>query len=112
METIEAHVFSHGHAYRFGRDEYLPTLPNMDPGWAVMFLRALQARIAAKSYRGIARGPTISIGLAIVDVDCFLTDREVQGRANTAKNYAKSTEKGRIATFEGPLFREGDLILS
>ncbi len=37
---------------------------------------------------------------------------EVQARANAAKNYAKATEKGRIATFEGPLFREGDLALS
>ena len=77
-----------------------------------LLLRALQSRIAATSYRGIARGPTISIGLAIVDVDCFLTDREVQARANIAKNYAKATEKGRIAVFEGPLFREGDLVLS
>lgn len=111
MEAIEAHVFSHGHAYRFGGDEYLLTLPNMEPEWAIRFLRALQARIAAKSYRGIERGPTISIGLAVVDVDCFLTDREVQARANTAKNHAKSTEKGRIATFRGPLFREDDLAL-
>jgi diguanylate cyclase (GGDEF)-like protein len=112
MEAIEAHVFSHGHAYRFGGDEYVLTLPNMERSWAVMFLRALQARIAATSYRGIERGPTISIGLAVLDVDCFLTDREVQARANAAKNHAKSTEKGRIATFEGVLFRDADLALA
>lgn len=112
MEAIEAHVFSHGHAYRFGGDEYVLTLPNMERAWAVTFLRALQARIAGISYRGIAKGPTISIGLAVLDVDCFLTDREVQARANTAKNYAKANEKGRIATFEGVLFREGDLTLA
>jgi len=43
-------------------------------------------------------------GLAMLDVDCFLTDREVQARANAAKNHAKATEKGRIATFEGRCF--------
>lgn len=112
MEAIEAHVFSHGHAYRFGGDEYLLTLPNMGRDWAVEFLRALQSRIARTSYRGIERPPTISIGLCVVEVDCFLTDREVQARANQAKNHAKATEKGRIATFTGGLFRDADLELA
>lgn len=111
MEAIEAHVFSHGHAYRFGGDEYLLTLPNMDRPWAAGFLRSLQERIAGASYRGIPRAPTISIGLCPVDVDCFLTDREVLGRANQAKNHAKATQKGKIATFEGTLFRDGDVVL-
>jgi diguanylate cyclase (GGDEF)-like protein len=111
MEAIEAHVFSHGHAYRFGGDEYLLTLPNQDRGGAVASLRALQARIAAAPYRGMHRAPTVSVGLCLVDVDCFLTDREIQGRANAAKNHAKATEKGRIATFGGILFREADLEL-
>ena len=48
----------------------------------------------------------------MLDVDCFLTDREVQARANAAKNHAKSTEKGRIATFEGVLFRDADLVMA
>jgi diguanylate cyclase (GGDEF)-like protein len=109
MEAIEAHVFSHGHAYRFGGDEYVLTLPNMGRDWAVAFLRALQERIAQTEYRGIPRAPTVSVGLLVVDVDCVLTDREAQERANTAKNHAKATEKGRIATFSGPLFRDADL---
>lgn len=112
MEAIEAQVFSHGHAYRFGGDEYLLTLPNMDQRWAVGFLRALQARIAGQSYRGIPRPPTVSIGLVVVSVDCSLTDREVQARANSAKNHAKATSKGSIATFEGELFRDADLALA
>ena len=78
---------------------------------AAAFLRGLQARIARAPYRGMHRVPTVSIGLCIVDVDCFLTDREIQGRANAAKNHAKATEKGRIATFGGILFREADLVL-
>ena len=112
MEVIEAHVFSHGHAYRFGGDEYVLTLPNMGRGFAVELLRAMQRRLAEASYRGIASPPTVSIGLAIVDPDCFLTEREVQAAANLAKNHAKSTEKGRIATFAGASFREGDLELA
>ena len=57
------------------------------------------------------RAPTVSIGLAVVEVDTFLTDREIQSRANAAKNHAKATEKGRIATFAGALFRDPDLEL-
>lgn len=111
MEAIEAHVFCHGHAYRFGGDEYLLTLPNMSRPWVDDFLRALQARLAASTYRGVRRAPTISIGLCVVDADCFLTDREVLARANEAKNYAKANQKGRIATFEGPLFLNSELAL-
>lgn len=113
MESIEAHVFSHGHAYRFGGDEYLLTLPNMEHSFAELFLKDLQNRIAKTSYRGIDGAPTISIGLCVVDTDCFLTDREVLERANWAKNFAKTqagAQKGRIATFTGAMFRESDII--
>jgi diguanylate cyclase (GGDEF)-like protein len=109
MEAIEAHVFSHGHAYRFGGDEYMLTLPNQDGDAAASFLRALQARISRAPYRGMYRAPTVSIGLAVVDTVCFLTDREVQARSNLAKNHAKKTKKGAIASFGGMLFREADL---
>jgi diguanylate cyclase (GGDEF)-like protein len=111
MEAIEAQVFSHGHAYRFGGDEYMLTLSNQDRDSAVAFLRRLQARIARAPYRGMHRTPSVSIGLCIVDVDCFLTDREIQGRANVAKNHVKAREKGQIATFSGIRFRDADLEL-
>jgi len=111
MEAIEAHVFSHGHAYRFGGDEYLLTLPNMGRPWADGFLKALQERIAGTAYRGISKAPTISIGLCEVGVDCYLTDREVLARANQAKNFAKSTEKGRVAAFTSAQYRDEDLVL-
>jgi diguanylate cyclase (GGDEF)-like protein len=99
MEILEAHVFGHGHAYRFGGDEYVLLLPNMPDSWALPFLRALQERIASASFRGVQRSPTVSVGLFVVDVDCPLTDREVLSRANEAKNTAKEQEKGRIVGY-------------
>jgi hypothetical protein len=76
---------------------------------AIALLHLLQERIARAPYRGMYRTPSVSIGLCVIDADCFLTDREIQGRANVAKNYAKATEKGRIATFDGIRFRDADL---
>lgn len=111
MEAIEAHVFCHGHAYRFGGDEYVLTLPNQDRTWAGEFLRGLQARVARTPYGKIRRAPTLSVGLCTIDPDCYLTDREVLARANEAKNFAKSSRKGSIATYQGGLFRAGDLVL-
>src|SRR5262249_25660903 len=63
METIESHVFAHGHAYRFGGDEYMLTLPNMPRGWAIDFVRALQARVRERPYRSVHRPPTFSAGV-------------------------------------------------
>jgi diguanylate cyclase (GGDEF)-like protein len=99
MEVLEAHVFAHGHVYRFGGDEYVLILPNMSETWALPFLRALQERIANASFRGVERPPTLSVGLFVVDVDCPLTDREILSRANQAKNSAKEQEKGRIVEY-------------
>jgi diguanylate cyclase (GGDEF)-like protein len=112
METIEAHVFAHGHAYRFGGDEYVLTLPNAGRERAVGFLRALQDRLAQRRYRRVEHGPGVSIGLCVVAPDCWLTEREIQARANVAKQHAKASEKGRIALYEGELFRPEDLVLA
>ncbi len=112
MEAMEAHVFGHGHAYRFGGDEYVILLPNMGRAWAVDFLRGLQARIATAPYRRIPAAPTIPLGLAVAHVDTALIDRELLERANAAKGHAKATRKGSIATFEGELLRDSDLVLA
>jgi diguanylate cyclase (GGDEF)-like protein len=112
MEAIEAHVFGHGHAYRFGGDEYVLTLPNMTRAWAVEFARAMQERIAKTAYRGVSVAPTLSIGLIALDAESFLTDREALGRANAAKTFAKETKKGSVATFDGPLYRDEDRVIA
>ncbi|MCA9621942.1 MAG: GGDEF domain-containing protein, partial [Myxococcales bacterium] len=109
METIEAHVFAHGHAYRFGGDEYLLLLPNV--GWdaAQASLVRLQDRVSALECKGIRERVTISFGVVMVESDCILTDREVLAKANLAKNHAKTGEKDCIAYFDGPLHRPEDL---
>jgi GGDEF domain-containing protein len=111
MELLEAHTFARGHAYRFGGDEYVLLLPNTSERWAVELLRELSARLTTASFYGIQATLSVSAGLCHVDVDCMLTDREVLAKANLAKNFVKANEKGRIAHYSGPLFREEDLAL-
>lgn len=97
MEAIEAHVFIHGHAYRFGGDEYVVLLPNMTRGWAIEMLERLQDRLSRANYKGIDEAPTVSIGVCMVDPECWLTDREVLECANAGKARAKEQGKGSIA---------------
>jgi diguanylate cyclase (GGDEF)-like protein len=109
MELLEAHTFAHGHAYRFGGDEYVVLLPNMDGETAVAFMRRFSERLRELSLPGIDALPTVSAGICPVGPDCILTDREAQDRANRAKNAAKATGKNRIACYGGELYRDEDL---
>jgi diguanylate cyclase (GGDEF)-like protein len=102
MQAIEAHVFHHGYAYRQGGDEYLILLPSMSRSLAIQFLDELRLKLAELSYPEIPEKTTVSIGLCIAESDCPLTDRELLGRANQAKDFAKRSGKNRVATFRGP----------
>jgi diguanylate cyclase (GGDEF)-like protein len=102
LELVEAWVFGHGHAYRFGGDEYVLLLPNVSRRMAVTMLdelrrRVLQARFRAKDVR-----ISVTQGVCRVDPECPLTDREILARANGAKAYAKTTHKGGLAIVEAP----------
>ena len=112
MAAIEAHVFAHGHAYRFGGDEYVVLLPNVERAAAKESLRALQERLGAIHYPGVDEHTTVSMGLCHLAPRCFLTDREVQARANEAKNHAKRSGKNCIVSYRGELYRSGDLFVS
>src|SRR5207253_7063836 len=98
-QTLEAHVFHHGHAYRQGGEEYLVLLPSLSRALAIRFLDELRCKLAALTYPGIEERTTVSIGLCVVLPDCPLTDRELLQHANRAEQFAKKEGKNRIATF-------------
>jgi diguanylate cyclase (GGDEF)-like protein len=102
MQTLEAHVYHHGFAYRQGGDEYLVLIPSLSKTLAVAFLDELRCNLAALQYPDISGAPTVSIGVCCAEPDCPLTDRELRERANEAKKFAKGHGKNRIATYEGP----------
>jgi len=109
MQTIEAHLFHHGYAYRQGGDEYLILLPSLSKPLAISFLDELRCKLAVLSYPDIAERTTVSIGLCAADSDCPLTDRELLDRANRAKQFAKECGKNRIASYQGSRFIDQEL---
>lgn len=100
MRVLEAHVFCHGFAYRFGGDEYGIVLPNITPDAGVRSLDELRKTVAEQQYPEVSGRTTISIGMVFVHPDCYLTDLEIQKVANEAKNFAKEHGKNRIAKHE------------
>jgi diguanylate cyclase (GGDEF)-like protein len=102
MQTVEAHVYHHGFAYRQGGDEYLVLLPSLSKELTVAFLDELRRKLAAVQYPDIDGAPTVSIGVCCAEPDCPLTDSELRDRANLAKKFAKDQGKDCIATYEGP----------
>jgi len=111
MELLEAHTFAHGHAYRFGGDEYVVLLPNTDGAWALAFVRRFARALEDLRCPGIDRKPTVSVGLVTVGPDGFLTDREVLARADRAKAFAKQNGKHCVAGYAGELMNEADLVV-
>jgi diguanylate cyclase (GGDEF)-like protein len=110
MQSIEAHVYHHGYAYRQGGDEYLILVPSMSRSLAVVFLDELSAKLADLKYPEIEQKTTVSIGLCVVKPDSPLTDRELRDRAVRAKNFAKKEgSKNCIATFRSQRFIEEEL---
>jgi len=109
MSSVEAHIYGHGFAYRFGGDEYALLMPNADAELAMMLVTRLQNRVIGLRFRGIDMRITFSVGLCIADRDCFLTDGELFHKAEQAKNFAKREGRNRVAGYEGKLFDASDL---
>ena len=112
MQTMEAHVFHHGYAYRQGGDEYLMIVPSLSRALSVEFLDELRRKLADLQYPAIEGRTTVSVGLCVVDPDCHLTDRELLERASLAKKFAKDQGRNRIATYNGPRFKAGELTIA
>jgi len=110
--TLEAHTYAHGHAYQKVGDEYVIVPPNAGERTPLELLRDLQGALAELTYSGIEGRTTVSIGLCIAEPDCFLSNGEMEARANAAKNFAKDQGKHRIASYKGALFREADLYVA
>lgn len=111
MELMESHLYTHGQGYRYGGDEYILLLPNFSLAMGVGFIKEFQQKLRMISYRGIAEKTTVSIGALFVPSDCFLTEREVEDRANRAKNFAKQNGKNCIATYKGTYYNESELVI-
>jgi diguanylate cyclase (GGDEF)-like protein len=111
MQTLEAHVYHHGFAYRQGGEEYLVLLPSLSKMLAIAFLDELRIKLAGLKYPDIDGSTTVSIGFCTAGPDCPLTDRELRDRANQAKKFAKEQGKNCLATYEGPRFVADELRL-
>ena len=109
MSTLEAHVHSHGYAFRFGGDEYMVLLPNTSKEYATSFLHHLQEKVAALEFLDPEEKMTVSIGLTTASPESLLTDRELQERANVLKEMAKKDGKDRIAWADGDALELGDV---
>lgn len=100
MSSLESHVYSHGHAYRFGGDEYTVILPNMSSSQAIDFMKSFQTKLRELAYFAIDEHTEVSVGIFEVSENSIQTDREVEERAAFAKNFAKNNGKDCIATFK------------
>jgi diguanylate cyclase (GGDEF)-like protein len=102
LELVEAWSFGHGHAYRFGGDEYVILLPNASSRMAGVMLDELRQRVRSARFRARDVRLSITQGVCRVDPECPLTDREILAHANAAKAFAKAAHKGSIAVAQAP----------
>jgi diguanylate cyclase (GGDEF)-like protein len=109
MSAVEAHIYGHGYAYRFGGDEYALLMPNADADLAMTFVSGLRERVAALHFSGTDKTITISVGLCVAHRDCFLTDGELLQKAERAKNFANKKGRNRVGGYAGNLFDESEL---
>jgi diguanylate cyclase (GGDEF)-like protein len=112
MQALESFVYNHGFAYRYGGDEYVLILVNVSKASACQWLDSLRLKIKELTYQDIEERTTISIGYCLVEPDCYLTNRDIEKKANDAKNFAKNNGKDCIATYKNKEFELENLCLS
>ena len=109
MRAMEAHIYGHGYAYRMSGDEYALLLPNAGADLTMSFVNGLRKRVAALRFVGTDKTVVLSIGICVADRDCFLTDEELQQKAEQAMDFAKTQGRDRVAGYAGKLFDESEL---
>lgn len=109
MSEIDAFLYNHGFAYRYGGDEYVVIIPNMSLSDGVEYLRKLQNKISELSFFGITDKLQVSIGMVGVNKDTFYTNQEIEERAVFAKNFAKANGRNCIAIIDSHLLKDDDV---
>ncbi len=110
MSELESNVFSHGHAYRFGGDEYVVLLPNMSAQQASIHMAEFQRRLDEVAFFEINERIIVSIGICELSQDCALTDNQSLEKAEQAKNHAKDNSRNCIFVFNGSVFMSNDYV--
>ncbi len=103
IRILEAVIYGHGHAYRYGGDEYLTILPNRNTNEATELLEKFQEALSQAIFSGVQSNPTVSIGVCEVTNDSFFTNRQAEEWAAKAKQFAKDKGRNRIAGFSGDI---------
>jgi diguanylate cyclase (GGDEF)-like protein len=111
MRSIEAHIHSHGHAFRFGGDEYMLLLPNHPHDSAVKFCQSFQRKLPLLLFPSVDKRLTVSIGISTAGPESPLTDRELHFRANAAEKTAKGKGKDCVAWTNGDDLNMGDAVV-
>ena len=112
MRRMEAHVHAQGFAFRFGGDEYMMLLPNLNREQAISSCIAFQRSLASLKFVGADKPLSVSIGLCTSEADSPLTNRELQQRATDAKQIAKRNEKNCVAWVNGDVLIESTPVIS
>jgi diguanylate cyclase (GGDEF)-like protein len=95
---IAEHLGSHGHASRFGGDEFSAYLPNLDLAGARHAAEVIRMAVetAGMEKDGIQLAPTLSIGLACYPEDAQ-SALELVARADAALYRAKAAGKNCVS---------------
>lgn len=112
MSALEAHLFSHGYAYRYGGDEYVALLPNTSLAQASDLFFTFQKQLESLEFFEIEDRLSISVGICEVTEDCALTDHEVEERSAYAKSVAKGKGRNCICVMTGPNYNDEDVQLA
>lgn len=110
LRAVEAHCFYHAEAFHVGGDEIIVLLPNVDKQHAVDFMDRLRLHLPTLTYVGVPSKAHISVGVCHVPPDCWLTDAEIEQKANDAKSYAKKEGgKNCVVTYQGKWYYQNEL---
>ncbi len=96
LSSVETVAYGHGHAYRFGGDEFVLLLLNTTEKHALLVAQALSSAIAAVDMPAGVGPVTASVGVWIASNESHLTESELVQKASEAKQKAKDLGRRKI----------------